>query len=73
MTAPPAPSPDVQREPRAEARLRREKLAETPDLSPRATSDLKRVATPHKDTVRLLAEPLQPCYARYLAGRVQIS
>ena len=53
MTAPPAPSPDVQREAHAEARLRREKLAEAPDLSPRATSDLKRVATPHKDTARL--------------------
>jgi hypothetical protein len=48
---------------RAEAGLRREKLAGAPGLSPRATSDLKRVATPHKDRVRLLAEPLQPCYA----------
>ena len=60
MTEPPAPFADVLREPGAEARLRREKLAETPELSPRATSDLKRVATPHKDTVWLLPEPLKP-------------
>jgi hypothetical protein len=60
VTEPPAPFADVLREPRAEARLRREKLAEAPGLSPRATSDLKRVATPHKDTVRLLSEPLKP-------------
>ena len=60
MTEPPAPFADVLREPGAEARLRREKLAETPGLSPRATSDLKRVATPHKDTVWLLPEPLKP-------------
>ena len=73
MTEPLAPFADVLREPRAEARLRREKLAEAPGLSPRATSDLKRVATPHKDTVWLLAEPLQPCYAGCLGGRVQIS
>ena len=53
MTAPPTPSADVLREPRAEARLRREKPAEAPDLSPRATSDPKRVATPHEDTARL--------------------
>ena len=73
MTEPPAPFAGLLRELCAEARLRQEKLAEAPGLSPRATSDLKRVATPHKDMVRLLAEPLQPCYARYLAGRVQIS
>jgi hypothetical protein len=42
---------------RAEAGLRREKLAGAPGLSPRATSDLKRVATPHKDTVRLTVFP----------------
>ena len=59
MTEPPAPFADVLQEPRAEARLRREKLAEAPGLSPRATSDLTRVATPHKDTVWLLPEPLQ--------------
>jgi hypothetical protein len=39
VTEPPTPSADVLREPRAEARLRREKLAEAPYLSPRATSD----------------------------------
>ena len=39
MTEPSAPFADVLREPRAEARLRREKLAEAPGLSPRATSD----------------------------------
>jgi hypothetical protein len=66
VNEPPALFADVLRELRAEARLRRRKLAKAPGLSPR-------VATPHKDTVRLLAEPLQPCYARYLAGRVQIS
>jgi hypothetical protein len=38
VTEPPAPFADVLREPRAEARLRREKLAEAPGLSPRATS-----------------------------------
>jgi len=59
--------------PRAEARQRQEKLTEAPGLSPRAIGDLKRVATPYKDTAPLLAEPLQPCYAGYLAGRVQIS
>jgi hypothetical protein len=44
-------------------------MTEPPGLSPRKTGDLKRVATPHKDTVWLLAEPHQPCYARYLAER----
>jgi len=53
VTEPPAPFAGLLRELHAEARLRREKLAEAPDLSPRATSDLKRVATPHKDTARL--------------------
>jgi hypothetical protein len=47
VTEPPAPFAGLLRELRAEARLRREKLAEAPGLSPRATSDLKRVATPH--------------------------
>jgi hypothetical protein len=58
---------------RAEAGLRLEKLAKTPGLSPRATQRSEPGRYPHKDTVQLLAEPLQPCYARYLAGRVQIS
>jgi hypothetical protein len=60
VTEPSAPFADVLREPHADAGLRREKLAEAPGLSPRATSDLKRVATPHKDTVWLLPEPLKP-------------
>jgi DNA-binding XRE family transcriptional regulator len=37
VTEPPALFADVLREPRAEARLRREKLAEARGLSPRAT------------------------------------
>ena len=45
MTEPPAPFAGLPRKLRAEARLRREKLAEAPGLSSRATSDLKRVAT----------------------------
>jgi hypothetical protein len=41
-------------------RLSQEKRTEAPGLSPRATSDPKRVASPHKDTVRLLADMLEP-------------
>ena len=48
MTEPPAPFAGLLRELRAAAGMRREKLAEAPGLSPQATSDLKRVATPHK-------------------------
>jgi hypothetical protein len=43
VTEPPAPFAGLPRKLRAEARLRREKLAEAPGLSPQATSDLKRV------------------------------
>jgi len=45
---------------RAGARLTQEELAGAAGLSPRAISDLERgmVATPHKDTVRLLADAL---------------
>jgi tetratricopeptide (TPR) repeat protein/transcriptional regulator with XRE-family HTH domain len=45
---------------RAAAGLTQEELAEAAGLSPRAISDLERgvVTTPHKDTVRLLAEAL---------------
>jgi transcriptional regulator with XRE-family HTH domain len=52
---------DVLRKLRAEAGLTQEDLAEAAGLSPRAVSDLERgvVATPHKDTVRLLADALQ--------------
>jgi hypothetical protein len=48
VTEPPAPFAGLLRELRAAAGMRREKLAEAPGLSPQATSDLKRVATPHK-------------------------
>ena len=60
MTVPPVPFADVLRKLRAEAGLTQEELAEAAGLSPRAISDLERgmVTTPHKDTVRLLAEAL---------------
>jgi tetratricopeptide (TPR) repeat protein/transcriptional regulator with XRE-family HTH domain len=46
---------------RAGAGMTQEELAESAGLSPRAVSDLERgvVATPHKETVRLLADALQ--------------
>jgi tetratricopeptide (TPR) repeat protein/transcriptional regulator with XRE-family HTH domain len=46
---------------RAGAGLTQEELAEVAGVSPRAISDLERgmVTTPHKDTVRLLADALQ--------------
>jgi tetratricopeptide (TPR) repeat protein/transcriptional regulator with XRE-family HTH domain len=46
---------------RARARLTQEQLAEAAGLSPRTVSDLERglATTPHKDTVRLLADALQ--------------
>src|SRR5579859_4026312 len=46
---------------RAEAGLTQEELAEAAGLNPRTISDLDRglVTTPHKDTVRLLADALQ--------------
>jgi tetratricopeptide (TPR) repeat protein/transcriptional regulator with XRE-family HTH domain len=45
---------------RLQARLTQEELAEAADVSLRSVSDLERgvVATPHKDTVRLLADAL---------------
>jgi tetratricopeptide (TPR) repeat protein/transcriptional regulator with XRE-family HTH domain len=45
---------------RAEAGLTQEELAEAAGVSPRTVSDLERglVTTPHKDTVRLLADAL---------------
>jgi len=60
VTVPPVPFAGVLRRLRAEAGLTQEELAEAAGLSPRAISDLERgmVATPHKDTVRLLAEAL---------------
>src|SRR5271155_412372 len=46
---------------RAGAGLTQEELAEAAGLSPRTVSDLERglATTPHKDTVRLLADALQ--------------
>jgi tetratricopeptide (TPR) repeat protein/transcriptional regulator with XRE-family HTH domain len=46
---------------RTEARLTQEELAEAAGLSPRSVSDLERgiAVTPHRDTVRLLADALQ--------------
>jgi tetratricopeptide (TPR) repeat protein/transcriptional regulator with XRE-family HTH domain len=60
VAEPPVLFADVLRRLRAGARLTQEELAKTAGLSPRAISDLERgvVATPHKDTVRLLAEAL---------------
>ena len=61
MAEPPVPFAGVLRKRRAEAGLTQEELAEAAGLSPRAISDLERgvVITPHKDTVRLLANALQ--------------
>jgi tetratricopeptide (TPR) repeat protein/transcriptional regulator with XRE-family HTH domain len=60
VAEPPVPFADVLRGLRAEARLTQEELAAAAGLSPRAISDLERGAatTPHKDTVRLLADAL---------------
>jgi tetratricopeptide (TPR) repeat protein/transcriptional regulator with XRE-family HTH domain len=61
VAEPPAPFAGVLRELRAGARLTQEELAAAAGLSLRSVSDLERgvVATPHKDTVRLLADALQ--------------
>ena len=60
MTVPPVRFADVLRRLRAGAGLTQEELAAAAGLSPRAVSDLERgvVTTPHRDTVRLLAEAL---------------
>ena len=60
MAEPPARFAGVLRKLRAEAGLTQEELAEAAGLSPRAISDLERgvVTTPHRDTVRLLADAL---------------
>ncbi len=60
MAEPPVRFAGVLRRLRAQARLTQEELAAAAGLSPRAISDLERgmVTTPHKDTVRLLAEAL---------------
>ncbi len=51
---------DLLRKVRSQARLTQEDLAEAAGLSPRSVSDLERgvSTTPHKDTVRLLADAL---------------
>jgi transcriptional regulator with XRE-family HTH domain len=61
VTVPPVPFAGVLRGLRAGAGLTQEELAGAAGLSPRAISDLERgvVATPHRETVRLLAEALQ--------------
>jgi tetratricopeptide (TPR) repeat protein/transcriptional regulator with XRE-family HTH domain len=60
VAEPPAGFAGVLRRLRAEAGLTQEELAGAAGLSPRAISDLERgvVTTPHRDTVRLLAEAL---------------
>jgi tetratricopeptide (TPR) repeat protein/transcriptional regulator with XRE-family HTH domain len=61
VAEPPVPFAGVLRRLRAGAGLTQEELAEATGVSPRAISDLERgmVSTPHKDTVRLLADALQ--------------
>ena len=61
MAEPPARFAGVLRGLRAGAGLTQEELAEAAGLNPRTVSDLERglATTPHKDTVRLLADALQ--------------
>jgi tetratricopeptide (TPR) repeat protein/transcriptional regulator with XRE-family HTH domain len=61
VAEPPAGFAGVLRGLRARTRLTQEELAEAAGLSPRTVSDLERglASTPHKDTVRLLADALQ--------------
>jgi transcriptional regulator with XRE-family HTH domain len=61
VAEPPAGLAGVLRGLRAGAGLTQEELAEAAGLSPRTVSDLERglATTPHKDTVRLLADALQ--------------
>jgi tetratricopeptide (TPR) repeat protein/transcriptional regulator with XRE-family HTH domain len=60
VAEPPVPFAGALRALRAGARLTQEELADAAGVSPRAISDLERgmVTTPHKDTVRLLADAL---------------
>jgi tetratricopeptide (TPR) repeat protein/transcriptional regulator with XRE-family HTH domain len=72
VAEPPVRFAGVLRKLRAEAGLTQEELAGAAGLSPRAVSDLERgvVTTPHRDTVRLLAEALHldgPARARFEA------
>ena len=61
MDEPPVRFAGMLRRLRAEAALTQEELAEAAGLNPRTISDLERglATTPHKDTVRLLADALQ--------------
>ena len=61
MAEPPVPFAGALRNLRAGAGLTQEELAKAAGLSSRAISDLERgaVTTPHRDTVRLLADALQ--------------
>jgi tetratricopeptide (TPR) repeat protein/transcriptional regulator with XRE-family HTH domain len=61
LAEPPVPFAGVLRRLRAQAGLTQEELAEAAGLTSRAISYLERgaVSTPHKDTVRLLADALQ--------------
>jgi tetratricopeptide (TPR) repeat protein/transcriptional regulator with XRE-family HTH domain len=61
VAEPPAGLAGALRRLRAGAGLTQEELAEAAGLSPRTVSDLERglATTPHKDTVRLLADALQ--------------
>ena len=61
MAEPPVTFAGLLRKLRAEARLTQEELAEAARLSPRSVSDLERgiAATPHRETVRLLADALR--------------
>ena len=61
MPEPPVTFAGLLRKLRTGARLTQEELAEAAGLSPRSVSDLERgiALTPHRDTVRLLADALQ--------------
>jgi tetratricopeptide (TPR) repeat protein/transcriptional regulator with XRE-family HTH domain len=61
VAEPPVTFAALLRKLRAQARLTQEELAEATGLSPRSVSDLERgiAATPHRETVRLLADALR--------------
>jgi DNA-binding XRE family transcriptional regulator len=61
VAEPPVRFAGMLRQLRAGAALTQEELAEAAGLNPRTVSDLERglATTPHKDTVRLLADALQ--------------
>jgi transcriptional regulator with XRE-family HTH domain len=56
---------------RTEARLTQEELAEPASVSPRSVSDLERgiAATPHRETVRLLAATRTPSPTWAMCGK----